>query len=509
MKCTDVDIHKFLKQYNSVKLIMNYKLSKSHYLLGLECPRYLWNINNNPEKIRKETIGEKFTLNEGIKVGEIAKQLFSKGINIPIDEYSENILKTKDFLTKNKPLFEAGFEFENCFARADIIVPNGDGWDIIEVKSSTRVKDKHIHDVSFQKFVYEANGLKIKNCFLLHINREYTRRGDFEIQKFFKKEEITSEVEEAIVGIRDRIDAIFKFISSDEAPEAKLFLPKIIKKGSHNCLTEKCLVLPPNNVFCLYGSKKATYELFESGIELIRDIPESFELIYKQAIQRESVIKGKPYIDTVKLKEFLGELFYPYYFLDFETFSTAIPMFDGLTPYFHVPFQFSLHVVQEEGAESKHFEYLYNGKEDPREEFLRELMKVLGDSGSIIVYHKSFEIGRLRDLAKHFPKHKKWVDTVITRIVDLRDPFRKFFYYHPQQQGSASIKAVLSAMTEMSYEGLEIKDGRTAPVEFLSVTYEDCKESKKQRVRNNLLEYCKLDTLAQVKIVEKLTELVI
>ena len=487
---------------------MSYKLSKTHYLFGLECPRYLWNMVHYPEKIRKMTIAEEYTLAEGIQAGEIAKQLYPNGINIPIEDYSENLLKTNEFLIKNKPLFEAGFEFDNCFARTDILVPNGDGWDIVEVKKGTRVKDKNIHDLSFQKYIFQGNCLKIKNCYLFHLNGDYFRRGELNLQELFVKANVSLEVDAELPFVKERIERIFNFLSSEEIPEPRILSLERIVKSNHDCLLEKCLELPPDNVFCLYGSKKQSYELFQTGIELIRDIPEDFILTDKQGIQRECAITKKPHINKERLNDFLRKLSYPLYFLDFETFLTAIPMFDGIYPYFQVPFQFSLHIVENSSKKPIHYEYLCDRNEDPREEFLLELQKVLGDKGSIVVYNKSFEIYRLKELADHFTEQKKWTDKVIKRIVDLLELFRNFHYYHPKQQGSASIKAVLSAMTDMNYENLEIRDGRTAPGEFLRITCEECNENEKTKVREDLLEYCKLDTLAQVKIIEKLRELV-
>lgn len=145
------------KESLSSSLLKEAFLTKSKYLIGLECPRYLWTIFNKPEKIRKPTLAEEFKLKEGNEVGELAKKLFPHGINLPIDNYAENIKHTKKALTKNKPLFEAGLEFKKCFSRADILAPIKDQWDIIEVKSGTKVKDINIHDVAFPKFFYKKN----------------------------------------------------------------------------------------------------------------------------------------------------------------------------------------------------------------------------------------------------------------------------------------------------------------------------------------------------------------
>lgn len=488
---------------------MSYQLSKTDYILGLTCPRNLWLKINDPKKLRKKTLAEEFDINEGIKVGELAKKLYTDGINIPIEDTSDNIQKTKELLMKRKPLFEAGFEFENYYARVDILVPNGEGWDIIEVKSSTKLKDKFLYDVSFQKFVLESNGLKIKNCFLLHLNKNYIKKGEIDIEKLYTKEDITADVTPFSENVKEIVKILVGMVSSEKPPMGRiLYDEKIVKATTHNCLTDGCLELEDNNVFCLYGNKQVARELFKNEIELIKDIPVNYELSERQQIQKECSKTEKPYVNKSKLLEFLNLLQYPIYYLDFETFSTAIPMFDGLNPHAKVPFQFSLHIIDKEGMNPGHYEFLYVGESNPRKDFLHALQKVIGKSGSILVYSQSFEENRLLELAEHFPKHRKWIYQVIDRLVDLRVPFRKFWYYNPEQQGSASIKVVFSAMTEMCYDEMEIRDGRTAHVEFLRIAYEDCCEEEITSVRDNLLRYCKLDTLAQVKVLEKLKDLV-
>ena len=483
-------------------------LTKSNFLSGLECPKYLWMIFNQPEKRRKATIADEYKMKEGQIVGEYAKKQYPNGVNIPIGNHSETLRKTKEFLKKKKVLFEAGFQTNNCFSRADILVPVGDEWDLIEVKSSKRVKDINIHDVAFQKHLIEASGVKIRRCFLMHLSNEYIRKGELEVEKLYMKEDITAEVDSILEETKKKIETMFTITSLKEAPKAGVFLPKVIKEGVHNCRNDGCLDLPEKHVFCLYRGKKLAAKLYEKNIKQLKEIPEDCKLTDKQKIQRECEIEGKTHVNKEKLREFLGALEYPIYYLDFETFIKAIPMFDGLKAHSQVPFQFSLHVVRREGGELEHFEFLYEGDSDPRKEFLDELQKVLGEKGSIVVYNKSFEIARLKELAEYFPEHKKWNNAVLKRIVDLLVPFRAFSFYNPKQRGSASIKTVFPAVTDKSYEDMEIRDGFTASIEFLRMTYERCEDEEKRKIRENLLKYCELDTLAQVEIVNELKNLV-
>ncbi len=482
-------------------------LTKSNYLSGLECPKYLWMIFNQPEKKRRMTMAEEYKLKEGQIVGEFAKQLFPDGVNIPIVDHTETLKKTKEFMKKKRVLFEAGFQAKNCFSRVDVLVPVGDAWDLIEVKSSKRLKDINIHDVAFQKYMIEASRVKIRKCFLMHLSNEYVRKGELEVEKLYMKEDITAEVESILAETERRIGNMFTTVSAKQIPKAGIFLPKVIKDGVHNCCNDGCLDLPEKHVFCLYRGKKLATELYEKNIKQLKEIPEDCKLTDKQKIQRESEIKGKTHINKEKLREFLGTLQYPIYYLDFETFTKAIPMFDGLKPHAQVPFQFSLHVVGKAEKEPEHFGFLYDGDSDPRKEFLFELQKVLGEKGSIVVYNKSFEIARLKELAEHFPEHTEWNNAVLKRIIDLLVPFRAFSYYDPKQRGSASIKSVFPAVTGKSYEGMEIRDGFRASIEFLRMTYEGCEEEEKRKIRENLLKYCELDTLAQVEIVNELKNL--
>ncbi|MBW2972858.1 DUF2779 domain-containing protein [Candidatus Woesearchaeota archaeon] len=479
-------------------------LTKSKYLIGLQCPKYLWIVFNDSKQIPKAGVPDEFKFKEGEKVGELAKKLFPDGIDLPADDFVKNLEESEKALKERKPLFEAGFKFGNIFSRADVIVPVGDEWDIVEVKSATKVKDINYHDVAFQKYVYESKGLKIRKCFLLHLNSKYIRKGELDLKGLFVKEDITSKVSLHFLGIKGRIDSMFKIISSEKMPEMKV--------GAHCSDPYKCPVchcweeLPENHVFCLYRGGKLSCKLFEEGIEAIGDIPEDVKLNDKQGIQRDCALSGKPHIHKESIKHFLNTLKYPLYYLDFETFSTAIPMFDGLKTYSQVPFQFSLHVVEKEGSKPKHYEFLYNGNEDPREDFILALKKVLGDKGSVVVYNQVFEINRLKDLGEHFPKYKKWVDSVLSRIVDLLVPFRNFSYYNPKQEGSASIKKVLPALCSKSYKGMGITDGGTASVKFFNMAYGECEN--KDKIRQDLLKYCELDTLAEVWIVEELGKLI-
>jgi hypothetical protein len=485
---------------------MPYKLlSKSKYLSGLQCPKYLWIQVNEPERIPETDPVTQYIFDQSHLVGELAKRLFPGGIDIPTDDFMGNIRQTEELLEQRKPLFEAGILAESIYSRVDILSPsNENSWDLIEVKSTTSVKDVHLDDVSFQKHCCEMLGLKIEKCFLMHINNQYVKEGEIDPQKFFTLQDITGEVEERSNGIQDRIADMLEVISAPICPDVTI--------GKHcsdpyDCALNECWeFLPEYSVFKLYYGGKKSFDLFSNGIITISEIPESYKLNDKQRIQQACEISGKPHVDREGISNFLGTLQYPLYYLDFETVGPAVPLFDGTRPYQAIPFQFSLRVAENGGANPKHFSFLASGTGDFRPTFLAELKNVLGDTGSVVVYNQGFEEGILKELALAFPEYGGWVNRVRERLVDLLSPFRQFHYYNPLQKGSASLKSVLPALTGKGYEDLVISDGQAASIAFQAVTYGNVSEEERNKVRLDLEKYCGLDTEGMIWIVDSLRD---
>jgi hypothetical protein len=265
--------------------------------------------------------------------------------------------------------------------------------------------------------------------------------------------------------------------------------------------------LPEASVFTLYRGGKKGFILLKRGIQKLADIPDDVALTDVQAIQRSTLLTGQPHIDRPALAAFLGQLEYPVSYLDFETIGTAIPLFDGVKPYQQAPFQYSLHIVRSPGTKPEHRSFLMDGVSDPRPEFMRQLRTDLPETGSVVAYNAGFETGRLKECCELLPEYKPWLRKVTPRVVDLLLPFRGFRYHHPDQNGSNSMKAVLPALTGKGYEKLAIQEGGAASREFLRVTFGDVTAAERRRVRRDLEEYCGLDTLGMVQIVDQLNHL--
>jgi len=482
-------------------------LSKSKYLIGLQCPKYLWMQIHEPERIPEADAVTQYVFDQGHLVGEYAKKLFPGGIDIPQDDFMENIATTKKLLVKRKPLFEAGILYGNIYSRLDILNPvDEDEWDIIEIKSGTSVKEVYIDDVSFQKFCCEKAGLKIRTCKLGFINKRYVKNGEIDPKELFILEDISTQVEEISERIEERVFNLLEVVSNETCPEVTI--------GKHCLAPYECplraecwVFLPENSIFDLRGGKTNQFSLYEQGILSIKDIPDDIPLSRQQQIQKECVMTGNVHVDKEEIRQFLSRLKYPLYYLDFETFGPAIPLYDGTRPYQDMPFQFSLHVVKSEGSEPVHHSFLAEGIEDPRPQILHELQRLLGSAGSIIAYNAGFEEGVLKELVEAFPEYTDWLEGILTRMVDLLYPFTNFHYYHASQKDTASLKKVLPAVTGKGYEEMNIGAGMDASIAYGRIMYGDVTEEEIARVRGDLLKYCKLDTEGMIWVVDELRKL--
>jgi len=484
-------------------------LTKSNYLLGLQCPKLLWVAKNDKERIPEPTEIEQKKFDDGTLVGELATQVFPNGISLAGEEFKDNLEKTKEALERRVPIFEAGFVIDNLYSRADILNPIGDEWDIIEVKSATKVKDINLHDVAFQKYVYEKAGLKIRKCFLMHINNEYIKNGEIEPSELFVQTDITEKMDEFSKDIKSNVEKMFKVI---EGEEPEFCIDDVLTTEYDNiCLDDFMNSQPENSIFEFYRMlKKKVVELYKDGCRTMKDVPESTKLNDKQAIQKRLCFDGGVHINEQGVDNFLRNLQYPISYLDFETINPILPKFNGMKAYQRIPFQFSLHIQEEKGGELKHISFLTDGTSDPRPKFMQALKDNLGDKGSILVYNQGFEKGVMNECATAFPEFREWYDeNILPRIKDLWDVFRNFDYYDSRQKGSCSIKYVLPVMSDLSYKDLEhVKKGDEASYQWERVTFNEVPEEEKQKIRDALEKYCCLDTLAEVKILDKLYEVV-
>jgi hypothetical protein len=482
-------------------------LSKSFFIRGLQCPKSLYLHKYHPE-LRDEISEEQEALFQtGFEVGKYAQQLFPGGIEIPYDETSHTSqleMTRAEIEQGTDTLYEAAFSHDDVFLKVDILHKGQQGWEIFEVKSSTEIKDVYLDDSAIQYYVLTGSGLPVSKVFLVHINNQYIREGDIDPKSLFTINDITDTVKDKQPFIAENIVKLKAMLKAD-MPDIDI--------GEHCGNPYPCDFqgycrrhIPENSVFYLRRKGINKYRLYRQGIIEMKDIP--LDILNKyQKLQLEATLNKTEKIDKNAIRAFIDKLFYPMCFLDFETISNAIPLFDGTRPYRQVPFQYSLHIQDSEEAELYHFEYLAEPCKDPRRELLVKLLETIPERSCIVTY-TGFETIILRELAEWFPEYKEQIENLLGNIRDISVPFKKMDYYHWQMNGSYSIKEVLPVLVpDMSYKGMAISNGGMAiDAYFAMCQLNDQVETNS--IRRNLLEYCKLDTLAMVRILEKLREIV-
>jgi hypothetical protein len=479
-------------------------ISKTKYMNGLQCSRLLWFSVNQPEAMPPFDEAAQFRFDQGHEVGNFAKMLFPEGIEVPHD--NEFVKKTQELIPQRKTIFEASLSYNKTFAKPDILKPVGKNeWDMIEVKSSTQVKDEHYDDIAFQRYVVEGSGLRIRKCEEIVVNNEYVRDGEIDPEKLLRREDITERISQQLPRVEGNVKEMHRILSLEKPPDAPI--------GPHcsspyGCpMTEECWAyLPEHNVTELYRFKQK-FDLIGDGILRIADLPAGVKLSDKQKIQKEAVTKGGPIINKKQIKEFLNGLEYPVYCLDFETLGAAIPPFSGTRPYQGIPFQFSLHVIRKPREDIEFREFLADGRENFGPD-LANALKVIGPKGTVLAYNMGFEKQVLKTLGALSPKDAGWLQGIVDRMEDLMAPFRSFSYYHPDQHGSCSLKFVLPCFSkDKGYDGMQIEEGGMASRRYYMTHFKECSKEEKEKTRKDLLEYCRLDTEGMVEILRALGEM--
>jgi len=490
---------------------MTMALSKSKFLAGRQCPKLLWAHFNAKDRIPPPDPGRQFIFDMGHIVGGLAKRSYPGGIEIDCPgpggrpDVPATVAETARLLPLRKPLFEASFLVDGRYVRADVLVPReGDRWDLVEVKSSTRVQDVNLWDVAYQFDCLTRAGLELDRLYLMHVDTTYVRRGAVDPRALFHQVDVTAEAR-ALAPEVPRLVAEFAAVIGGDEPQTPI--------GSHCVSPFPCPLkshcwagLPEHHVTRLYYGGKKAFHWVASGWETIDQLPPD-GLSAPQRIQQNTVSSGQPHFEAAPVRRWLDGLEYPIHHLDFETMAPAVPLCDGTRPYQQVPFQFSLHVQDRPGATPRHLEFLAEGPGDPRPGLL-EGLRAIGPQGTVLAFNAGFERTVLGNLGTDFPDFGPLTADLIRRMDDLATPFKRFQAYHPSQQGKYSLKAVLPAWTGLSYEGLDIADGQAAASEFVRAMYGDeiglppLDGRDRARVLADLSAYCRLDTLAMVEVLE-------
>ena len=490
-------------------------LTKSDFLKYIQCPKCLWLGKYRKDLVPEITEAKQRVFDDGFEVEEYTYKLFPGGVSAKTDDFKRDKAETLRLMhSDNKAIFQATFSnFDTeLFCRSDILKYDDENqvWDIYESKSSTQAKKIHFYDLAFQRLVLESEGYKIGKTLLILVNNQYIKNGEIIPTEFLKIEDVSEQVNEVLEETRIKMEEALKILKLKDYPEVRMLKQC---NDPYECdFLEFCSAnIPEDSIYDVaYGlSEEQMNTLLDMGIIKIEDIPDGFIEKEKYLRHLEAMKKKEDTVDIEKIKEELGKLEYPLYFIDYETYSPAVPAFDGYRPYERITFQYSLHIQRAPGGELEHYEFLSKDFKDPAPKLIESLKNIVGEKGSFISWNMVFEKGCNSEMALRNPESKDFFENINERMFDLMDIFKNGYVVKRAFKASASIKKVLPVMVpELSYKDLNIHEGGTASVSWLKLTNETLDEEKRLALYRDMLDYCKLDTLAMVEILREVNKLI-
>jgi hypothetical protein len=488
-------------------------LSKSSYLTYLKHPAWLWLLANNLERIPKHDEDTLAVFAAGHRFEEYAEQLFNNGYTLGYttdghfdwELYQSLPERTAEALQgEHTVLFQGRVEIDGLTCIFDVLERTSMGtFNLYEIKSSSSAKREHEFDLAFQTYVLEKSGLSIDKIAVIHVNGEYVRKGEIEPEQIADETDVTNAVRALIPETAENVTQALATIALPSMPDPS---PRFARNGSfYEWLPIYEAIVGEFPLYSIYhlagvGARKVG-ELEDIGVMLIKDIPDDFTLTTRQQSQVLATKRNARHIDTDRIKEFVGMVQYPLYFLDYETFASVIPPFDGLRPYQQVPFQYSLHVLEDPNAPLTHKEYLHAENTLPVRDLLAQMVQDIGPEGTVLVWHESFEKGRNVEMASLAPEYNAFLYGLNDRVLDLKTPFSSEWFVDKDFFGSASIKNVLPVLApDLSYKELNIRGGNTAQRVWMELIMQGLHQDKRAEILEDLRKYCHLDTLAMVRI---------
>ncbi len=493
-------------------------LSKSKYCRAWQCPKMLWLDTYRPD-LHEANAAVEARMVTGNEVGDLAMGLFGDYVETTVYKADGKldipamITRTAAAMENGQPVIcEAAFSFEGLYCAVDILRKEGGGWAIYEVKSSSHPDNAvYYADVAYQKYVLQNCGVHVTGTYLVSLNSGYVFDGTLRLDELFNVTDISPFLPAEECKVQTVLQTAAAALESGTAPDTDI--------GNQCRSPYKCeywgyctRALPQPNVFDLYRIRfNKALDCYYAGDVSYEDLIRHGRVSNKtQLRQIDFALHDKGvYTDGAAIRGFLGTLSFPLCFLDFETMMPAVPKYVGTHPYQQIPFQYSLHYIEREGGELKHKEFLAESGPDPRRALAQRLCEDIPQNVCVTAYNKSFECGRIKELAAAFPDLSGHLLNIESNIKDLLTPFQSGWYYNREMGGSFSIKSVLPALfpndPALDYHALEgVHNGGEAMEIFPRIEFMEPEE--KETARRNLLKYCELDTLAMVKVWEKLRE---
>jgi hypothetical protein len=490
-------------------------ISKTDYLEYRECKKNAWVKIYKPDVYKQFPPSEfdQLIMRSGGEVENVARDLFPGGIFIRGRDAVAQATTLSYIEAKQPILFQAVFQYGGFLAATDVLEydPDTQAYNIYEIKSKNDIDKKtHYHDAAFQVNLLKNCGIKISKNFIIHLNKEYKRFRSIDVKKLFTIVDVTEEVDKILEEVSLEATSALKYLSQEELPKGHC---QCIYKGRGKHCTTFTYINPDIPQYSVHDLSRITpkklQELVDNGIFTIETIMDENKFTDNQQSQIRVQKTGKITIEKDEIAKELKSLHFPLYFIDYETYAAALPRYDGYSPYMHIPFQFALCVLDSPNTELKRIDFIYTSDENPDTHFTNAMRQYIGDEGTIIVWHKTFETGQNSLLAKRLPELTTYLESINSRIYDLKDIFSKRYYVHKGFLGKTSIKNVLPIIVPtLTYKTLDIRNGGSASEQWNRLYTEDLTQVEREKIINNLKEYCGLDAYAMYAIWKELLNII-
>jgi hypothetical protein len=496
-------------------------LSKSNYMDFLKHPAFVWLRKFDKYKLPPIDEATQGIFDAGNLFESYVERMYSQPEKIGFDiknfsTYKSMPRRTQEAIDEGAEIILQGrLEANNTTCIFDVLKKvEANVYDLIEIKSSSSAKPEHSYDLAFQKQVLEGAGVTVKNTSVIHLNRDYARNGEIDVNELIVETDVTEDVNSLEKITKEQLRKAFNILELNNCPDlSPRFINELQVKGTKwkdywmDVFFYINKAIPSTSIYKLCRLDPELIGTLEDlDIKEIKDIPEDIENLHpKQLTQIQTTKSGERMIDKESIKEFLDTFEYPLYFFDYETMSSVIPMYDGMHPYRDYPFQYSLHILDSPDSELRHEEYLHTENSNPMPGLIEKMKQDFGDKGTILTWNMSYEMGCNDRMAEIYPEHAPFLQNINERIQDLMLPFFKQWFIDKDFYGSASVKNVLPVLVpELSYKDLNVSDGLKARRTWMQTVLENKNTWNKEKTLEDLSTYCTLDTFAMVRILEEL-----
>lgn len=468
-------------------------ISKSDLLLYIKAPLHLWAYKHDQSELTFPTPYDQHIMEQGRQIEKLAA------------EFVEQVLLPQK--GKCEVYWQRTFEDGPYLSRADLVIEDIQAgvYDLYEIKSTTSIHKEHEYDICFQRLVCEA-AIPLRHTFLLHLNPDYIRQGELDIRQLF----VAENADELVQKRRQEVELLRQqalWVVQQDVPD---HIDGCLKPKECPCPSLCHPNLPEYSIYDIprLHTDKAR-QLKASGMLSLANLPQDFPLSGRQLPYVQAAKSGAPLIDTAAIQAELATLNYPLNFLDYETYNPALPYYDGYTPYQQMVFQYSLHVIDQPNSEPRHYEYLVTEGGDPGIQITQQLVQHIRPQGAVIVWNKTFEASRNKEMAVLYPQFQGFLLGLNERMYDLADIFSQGYYVHPDFHGSYSIKGVLPVLVpQMSYQDMPVACGDDAMLAWYRLMNGMVDEGEQGKLIEDMLSYCKLDTLAMVRCWQTLLQII-